>query len=104
LTENGKLDRKALRALAGELDVAEHSHDGPRTDSENRLAATWAKVLGISQARIGRRDHFLELGGTSLTALKLVIALDRALSLKDLMTHPRLAEQATLLDLRGVRA
>src|SRR5439155_15330827 len=66
LTDNGKIDRKALTALAGELDVAEYDHDRPRTASEQRLVAAWAEVLGVAQRRIGRRDHFFDLGGTSL--------------------------------------
>src|SRR5881394_3542656 len=47
LTANGKIDRKALTALAGELDVVEQDHDGPSTATEHRLAAAWAEVLGI---------------------------------------------------------
>src|SRR5438093_6665548 len=87
LTENGKIDRKALLALAGafplsssggegggeeavsklagELDVAEQRHEKPRTATERRLAAAWAKVLSIPEDEIGRRDHFFESGGAS---------------------------------------
>src|SRR5437899_313223 len=84
LTENGKIDRKALLALAREIDVAEPRHEEPGTATERRLAAAWAKVLGIPENQIGRQDHFFELGGTSLSALRLAIALDRAVSFKDL--------------------
>src|SRR5436309_14589568 len=90
LTANGKVDRKALTALAGELDAAGQDHDGPSTATEHRLAAAWAEVLGIPKDQIGRRDHFFELGGTSLAALKLLIALDRAVSFKDLAGHETL--------------
>ena len=62
LTANGKIDRKALTALAGELDVVEQDCDAPSTPTEQRLAAAWAKVLGIPQDQIGRRDHFFDLG------------------------------------------
>src|SRR6266542_2332681 len=98
LTDNGKIDRKALMALAGGLDSAEQGHDGPSTATEHRLAAAWAEVLGIPQDQIGRRDHFFELGGTSLSALKLAINLERAVSFKDLINHPILADLATLVD------
>src|SRR5881296_941712 len=97
LTENGKIDRKALLALAGELDVAEQRQEEPSTATERRLAAAWAKVLGIPNDQIGRRDHFFELGGASLSALNLAIALDRAVSFKDLTAHPILADQAALI-------
>src|ERR1044072_4591267 len=66
------------------------------------LAAAWAEVLGISADQIGRQDHFFELGGTSLSALRLAIALDRAVSFKDVAAHPILADQAALIDDRSV--
>jgi amino acid adenylation domain-containing protein len=103
LTDNGKIDRKALTALAGELDVAGQEQDGPSTATEHRLATAWAEVLGIPKDQIGRRDHFFDLGGTSLSALKLAISLDRAVSFRDLTGHPILADQATLLDGRNER-
>jgi len=98
LSGNGKIDRKALTALAGELDSAQQGHDGPSTATEHRLAAAWAEVLGIPKDQIGRRDQFFDLGGTSLSALRLAITLDRAVSLKDLTAHPILADLATLID------
>jgi amino acid adenylation domain-containing protein len=104
LTENGKIDRKALAALAGDLDGAEQNHEGVATATEQWLAAAWADVLGIPKEQIGRRDRFVDLGGTSLSALKLVIALDRALSFKDLAAHATIAEQAALIEQRGVRS
>ncbi len=100
LTENGKIDRKALLALAGKLDVAEQRHEEPSTATEHWLAAAWAEVLGIPKDQIGKRDHFFDLGGTSLSVLKLAIALNRAVSFKDLATHPILADQAALIDER----
>src|SRR5436189_4559024 len=80
----------------------EPRHDEPSTATERWLAAAWAKVLGIPEDQIGRRDHFFELGGTSLSALRLAIALDRAVSFKDLTAHPILADQAALIDDRSV--
>src|SRR5213593_3765685 len=100
LTDNGKIDRKALTALAGELDVAEQDRDAPSTATERWLAAAWAKVLGIPKDQIGRRDQFFDVGGTSLSALRLAIALDRAVSFKDLAAHPILADLAALIDER----
>src|SRR6266542_2930641 len=104
LTSNGKIDRKALTALAGELEAATQSRERPSTATEQRLAAAWAEVLGISQDQVGRWDHFFNLGGTSLSAIKLAIAFDRALSFKEIASHPILAHQAELMDRRGVGA
>jgi hypothetical protein len=58
-------------------------------------------VLSIPQQQIGRRDHFFDRGGTSLSAVKLAVNLDRVFSLKDLTGHPVLADLAALVDGRS---
>ena len=98
LTANSKIDRKALTALAEQLDVGEDDYHAPRTPTEQRLAAAWAKVLGLGSDQIGRQDNFFDLGGTSLSAVKLAVTLERTVSLKDLTRHPVLADLATVMD------
>ncbi|MFI8236694.1 amino acid adenylation domain-containing protein [Streptomyces sp. NPDC085866] len=100
LTANGKIDRKALTALAAqpEPSVPGEHESAPLTPTERKLAAVWADLLGVPEDRIGREDHFFDSGGTSLTAVKLTLALDRAVSLKDITRHPVLADLADLLD------
>src|SRR5215472_2764733 len=100
LTGSGKIDKKTLTALARELDVSDQGHKRPSTATEHRLAAAWAQVLGVPKDQIGKQDNFFEVGGTSLSALKLAIALDRAVSFKDLIAQPILADQAELIDCR----
>jgi len=97
LTSTGKIDRKALTALAGERAAAEQKREVPVTATEQWLATAWAKVLGIPKEQIDRRAHFFELGGTSLSALQLLIALDSTMSFKELAPHTILADQATLV-------
>jgi hypothetical protein len=65
------------------------------------LAAAWAQVLGIPKDQIGRRDHFFELGGTSLSALRLAITLDRTVSFRDVAGHPILADLGAVIDGRS---
>jgi amino acid adenylation domain-containing protein len=101
LTPNGKTDTKALTALAGELLTGSQEHDAPTTPTERRLADVWSTVLGVPADRIGRRDSFAALGGTSLSAVKLLVALGRAVSLKELQAAPDLAALAALLDERA---
>ncbi|MEU8757221.1 non-ribosomal peptide synthetase [Streptomyces chartreusis] len=108
VTANGKVDRKALTALAARLaavapdagsdGTAEKGSDTPRTPTELRLAGLWAQVLDVPQDRIRRQDHFFDRGGTSLAAVRLAIALDRAVDIKDIARHPVLADLARVLD------
>ena len=104
LTANSKIDKKALTALAAELDVvADEEVEPPATPTEQRLAQVWATVLGEPVEQVGRRDHFFDKGGTSLTAVKVVIALKREVSLKDITRLPVLADLAALIDGRAER-
>jgi len=101
LTANGKADRKTLAALAAQLASVEDRYDAPATPTERRLAAAWATVLGIPLEQIGRCDHFFDRGGTSLSAVKLAITLDRAVSLKEVTRHQILADLAGVMDGRS---
>ena len=101
LGESGKVDRKHLVALAGELGDDADEHQTPSTPTERRLASAWAAVLGSPSDRIARRDDFFDRGGTSLSAVKLVMTLDGAVSLKEATRHPVLADLAELVDARA---
>jgi amino acid adenylation domain-containing protein len=98
LTPNGKINKKALIALAAELDVVGQAVESPETPTEQRLAQVWATVLGIPGHEIGRQDNFFDRGGTSLSAVKVAIALERQVSLKDIIRQPVLTDLAELID------
>ncbi|MFF7307561.1 amino acid adenylation domain-containing protein [Streptomyces sp. NPDC008137] len=100
LTANGKTDRKALTALAEDLGTARDSGGTPRTPAERRLAERWEAELGLPPGRIRRDDNFFDLGGTSLTAVRLAVSLDRVISPRDLAGRPVLADLARLIDTR----
>ncbi|MGP3919934.1 non-ribosomal peptide synthetase [Nonomuraea sp. 10N515B] len=101
LTGNGKVDKKTLRAEATALVCAASQavgSDAPLTSAELRLAEVWAEVLKIPADRISREDDFFGLGGTSLAAIRLGIALGSAVTLQDLVDHPVLADLASLIE------
>ncbi|HEX4168339.1 MAG TPA: amino acid adenylation domain-containing protein [Bryobacteraceae bacterium] len=66
LTHNGKLDRKALPAPDPEA-YSHDVYDEPQGETETLLAQIWSAVLGLE--RVGRQDHFFQLGGHSLRAI-----------------------------------
>ena len=98
LTGNGKIDKTALTRQADELRRTGPARPGPRTPAERRLAGLWAQTLGLPAGSIGRDDDFFALGGTSLSAVRLVAALDQAVSLAELAEHPVLSDLATRLE------
>lgn len=99
LTANSKIDRNWLTAFAGELDAGkEKNYNTPCTPAERRMVAAWAEVLGVPQEEIGRHDHFFERGGTSLAAVRLAVLLERVVSLREISTHPILADLAKLVE------
>ncbi len=73
LTSTGKLDRRALAAPDREGLAVRAGHVVPRTPVEERIAAIWRQVLGLSD--VGVDDSFFDLGGDSLRAVALVGAL-----------------------------
>ncbi|HVI73135.1 MAG TPA: condensation domain-containing protein, partial [Pyrinomonadaceae bacterium] len=70
LTANGKVDRRALPAPAGERMLPEQEFAAPRTAVEELLCSIWAEVLQVERA--GIHDNFFALGGHSLTAMQVV--------------------------------
>ncbi|MEW5928740.1 MAG: amino acid adenylation domain-containing protein, partial [Gemmatimonadota bacterium] len=67
LSPNGKTDRGALPAPERAAGSAA-AYAAPRSEAEAALAAIWADVLGVE--RVGVHDHFFDLGGTSLLAVR----------------------------------
>ena len=98
LTGNGKIDRKALTRMAREVVPEAGAATEALSAAEQRLAEAWATVLGLPVGRIGGQDSFFALGGTSLSAVKLAVLLKRAVSIKDIMQTPILADLAALLE------
>jgi len=76
-TANGKLDRNALPAPDSSLKQSTDGFAAPKTILEEKVATIWAAVLGLD--RVGARDNFFDLGGHSLSGLRIVNQLSDAL-------------------------
>ncbi|CAN5907721.1 hypothetical protein BH11PSE13_BH11PSE13_33120 [soil metagenome] len=75
MTDNGKLDRRALPAPARERPELVQAFEEPRGAAEARVCAAFATALRIDQ--IGRNDNFFDLGGDSLLVLEVLAALQK---------------------------
>ncbi|MBX6314527.1 MAG: hypothetical protein IRY99_16680 [Isosphaeraceae bacterium] len=71
----------------------------PEEELHSLLAMIWEEILEVKP--IGAQGHFFELGGDSLRALDLVIAIEKIfgkrLSLATLLQTPTLGQLAALL-------
>lgn len=91
LTPNGKLDRRALPEPEF-TDAANYA--SPATERQAVLCSLFARALGVSQ--VGINDSFFDLGGQSLSAMRLISsinsALDAELTLDQLFDAPTVAD------------
>jgi thioesterase domain-containing protein/acyl carrier protein len=99
LTPNGKVDKAALLSLpdrAGKSSIAAQG----LTTTESRLAQAWQDTLGNKP--IGPEEDFFEVGGDSLKATSLALAIEDAfnveLPLGELYKFRTLKEQALLVE------
>lgn len=80
LTNNGKLDRKALPVPEVENARAQTAYIAPRSNIEFAITEIWARILGVDQP--GVHDDFFESGGHSLVAVRLINEINRTLNIK----------------------
>ena len=100
LTVNGKLDTRALPAP--EYTAADR-YRAPANAVEEILAGIYAQVLGLE--RVGVEDSFFELGGDSLSAMRLIAAvntgLDAHVSVRAVFEAPTVAGLAPRIGAGG---
>lgn len=104
LTPNRKVDRKALPAPNQAPASAAPARTAPASpgkavtvaEAQTRIAAIWARILGVSD--IGAGSNFFDLGGHSLLAVQahrdIKAELGVAISITDIFRHPTLGALA----------
>ena len=93
LTVNGKLDKRAL-PVPDYQDVDRYR--APGSAVEEILAGIYAQILGVE--RVGVDDSFFDLGGDSLSAMRLIAAVntsfDADLGVRTVFEAPTVAQLA----------
>jgi acyl carrier protein len=90
LTPNGKVDRRALLALATAPPESDTAYRAPQTRAEVVIAGILREVLGVE--RVSAEDNFFDLGGNSLLLVqvqsRLQAAFEREVAVLDLFSNP----------------
>lgn len=100
LTFNGKVDKKTLSSLEGELLNSGIEYVAPVTKEEKILVRLYEQVLGYSP--VGIKDNFFDLGGHSLKASRLITLIHQETSVRlllhQVLTIPVVEELAKELE------
>jgi acyl-coenzyme A synthetase/AMP-(fatty) acid ligase/acyl carrier protein len=78
LSSNGKINRYALPKPK----KIDENHITPANKIEENIRALWAKILHMPEREIGVESNFFLLGGSSLKAMSLVLAIERELEVE----------------------
>jgi thioester reductase-like protein len=92
VTPNGKIDRRALPAIADDRKLAANML--PKTEMEQTISKIWEEILGLAQVSI--QDNFFEFGGNSLLAIQMMSQLNENfqidLPVRQIFANPTIAE------------
>jgi amino acid adenylation domain-containing protein len=98
-TGSGKVDRRALPDPGKERPDLDTPYVAPRTPVEEEVAKIWTKILALNL--VGIHDNFLELGGHSLAATRVVSHVLKTfqveIPLRSLFEAPTVAEMAAVI-------
>ena len=105
LTQNGKVDRKALPAPTQESASSDENYVAPATDTEVTLTEVLVGLLKVE--RIGIHDNIFDLGANSMLVLTLMSRIRGAfgvsIKMPVLFENPTVAQMAVALDkARGI--
>jgi amino acid adenylation domain-containing protein len=100
---NHKLDRKALPKPDGKRPQLNVPYFEPRNETEQKLVKIWQDVLDVSP--VGIDDNFLDLGGHSLAASRVISRVNQTfqleLPIRAFLESPTVAEMAAIIVQNG---
>ncbi|SCZ13923.1 MULTISPECIES: non-ribosomal peptide synthetase [unclassified Pseudomonas] len=100
-TSNGKVDRRALLAMAVQVHV-DGQRRQPQNALETQLQQLWAELLELPVDDIATDESFFNLGGHSILLSRLLLGIrqvfGRSLSINRFIEAPTLMTLAKLLD------
>ncbi|OUM56565.1 hypothetical protein PIROE2DRAFT_49375, partial [Piromyces sp. E2] len=76
VTNNGKLDRRALPELNNE-DLIKEKYISPETEIEKLICKLYSLIFNIDVNEIGKMSDFYELGGDSLNAIRVSSKIEK---------------------------
>ncbi len=85
LTVNQKVDRRALP----KIEFTKTEYSAPENSAEEDFCSVFSSVLGIE--KVGRDDDFFALGGSSISAMKVVVEAGKKgwkIAYKDVFEYP----------------
>jgi amino acid adenylation domain-containing protein len=101
LNSNGKVDRRALEALALPKATKQPKPTTSKHELEEMIAGQLATALGADEADLDRQANFFDLGASSLHVARvheaLQTALDRTFPISDFFLHSTIAAMAAHL-------
>mgnify|MGYP001296138331 CR=1 FL=1 len=104
LGPTGKILRSSMAALCAR--PADGAIDAPRGETESRVAAIFAEVLGCE--RVGRHESFFALGGDSIGGARVLSRLMQAFGVElpanELFVYPSVADVAQEIAARALQA
>lgn len=94
LTVNGKIDKDKLTRVKNEK---AYSDKKPLSNHEELLKKVWAEVLMIDEGKLNSGSNFINLGGDSIKAIRLVVRMRQVgykLNLKNILSSQDLHSMA----------
>ena len=99
LTANGKVDKKCLP----KPEEVEVEYVAPRNEEEKKLQEIWEQIIGRTE--IGVTDNFFEVGGDSISMVKIATEIEekfsQKISLSVFLQKPTIAGMAEILKTEG---